>query len=123
MPDETFNDADARELAHLLAKYATHELDQFDHWIVETSSGPVYVEIANEHPKDGRSAAIYQTIWPLPPNLDPAAPPQSTWIVYQFLSGTRSEVGEFESRSEAESRVVELEAQTGLTYWISHPAR
>lgn len=119
--DEFFTDDDARDLARLLAKYAMHELDQFDHWIVETSFGPVYIEIANERPKDGRSAALYQTIWPLPPRLDPAAPRQSSWIVYQFARGARSEVGRFGSRREAESRVVALEAETGLTYWISHP--
>ena len=122
MPEnEVFTEDDARELARLLAKYAAHELDQFDHWIVETSFGPVYVEIANELPRDGRSAASYHTIWPIPPRLDPTHAPQTSWVVYRWQQGSRSEVGRFGSRSEAEDLVVALESETGLPYWISHP--
>jgi len=63
-----FTDDEARALALLLARYATHELDQFDHWVVETPAGEVFVQISNEL-MPGVSREVYQTIWPLPPKL------------------------------------------------------
>jgi len=44
--DAGFTDDDARELSRLLAKYATHRLDQFDLWKLEFKWGSVYVDIA-----------------------------------------------------------------------------
>jgi len=61
-----FTDDDLRELARLLAGYATHELDQFDHWKLETRWGTTYVEISRE-PRAGAPESAYTTIWPPPP--------------------------------------------------------
>lgn len=61
-------DDDARALAELLARWAIHELDQFDHWKVETPDGPVYVQIANQL-MPGVAEEVYTTIWPLPSRL------------------------------------------------------
>ncbi|GAA4729505.1 hypothetical protein Prum_091130 [Phytohabitans rumicis] len=67
-------EAELRDLAQLLARYASHDLDQWDNWRIETSHhGPVYVTIANSlHP--GWPEEAFTTIWPLPPRLteDPA---------------------------------------------------
>ena len=63
-----FTDDDARALSLLLARYATHELDQFDHWVVETAAGEVFVQVYNERPASV-AREVYQTIWPLPARL------------------------------------------------------
>ena len=62
-----FTDNDLRDLARLLASYATHELDQFDHWKLETRWGTAYVEISRE-PRAGAPESAYTRIWP-PPEL------------------------------------------------------
>ncbi len=61
-------DEDVRTLTWLLARYATHDLDQFDHWQIETPGGPAYLEISTE-PRPDISSEIYVRIWPLPPRL------------------------------------------------------
>ena len=60
-----FTDNDFCELARLLASYATHELDQFDHWKLETRWGTVYVEISREAPA-GAPESASTAIWPPP---------------------------------------------------------
>ena len=53
----------------MLARYAEHELDQFDHWTVSVPGwGTVFVEIALEHRPD-ISDSVYTPIWPLPSKL------------------------------------------------------
>ncbi len=61
-------DQDVSTLAWLLARYATHELDQFDHWRVDTPIGTAYVELSNE-PRPDIAPELYTRIWPLPPHL------------------------------------------------------
>ncbi|HEV8527010.1 MAG TPA: hypothetical protein VGS60_05570 [Actinomycetes bacterium] len=36
-------DDDARTLARFLARYAAHDLDQFEHWRVKAPNGDVYM--------------------------------------------------------------------------------
>lgn len=62
-------DEDLRELSRLLARYAEHEIDQFDHWKVRVPRwGTAYIEIALEkHPDIDES--VYTEIWPLPRSL------------------------------------------------------
>lgn len=38
-------DAEVRDFAQLLARYVSHDLDQWDNWQIDTSHGPVYVMI------------------------------------------------------------------------------
>ncbi|MEU4244345.1 hypothetical protein [Actinoplanes sp. NPDC026619] len=56
-----------RQLATLLARYATSELDQFEHWRVETPHGAVFIDISRAAPA-GYEAA-YDVLWPLPERL------------------------------------------------------
>jgi len=62
------NDGELRQLAVLLARYVTHDLDQFDLWRVETPHASVFVDISLR-PRADVSEGLYQTIWPLPPGL------------------------------------------------------
>jgi hypothetical protein len=68
------SDDEFRTLAALLARFATHELDQFENWRIETSHGPVYVVMANALPP-GSIEDAFKTVWPLPDHL---YPPQSS---------------------------------------------
>ena len=62
-------DGDHRELCRLLARYAEHELDQFDHWRVRVpGQDMVFIEIANEKRPD-IDESVYAEIWPLPQSL------------------------------------------------------
>jgi hypothetical protein len=61
-------DDEARALAVLLARWATRELDQFDHGKVETPGGPAYVQVATEK-APGTAEEVHTTIWPLPVRL------------------------------------------------------
>jgi hypothetical protein len=57
-------DDELRQLALLLPRYVAHDLDQFEHWRVESPKGPAFVEII-------RAAHVghCQVIWPLPEHL------------------------------------------------------
>jgi hypothetical protein len=55
----------------LLARFAEHELDQWDNRRIGTSSGPVYVTITRGLMPDWPDEA-FTTTWPLPPHLDQA---------------------------------------------------
>lgn len=67
---EEFTDADARELARLLAKFANHKLDRHELWKLEFRWGSVYVDISRRPPQ-GASEFAYARIWP--PLPDPRA--------------------------------------------------
>ncbi|WP_169739459.1 hypothetical protein [Actinoplanes friuliensis] len=43
-------DDEYRELLRLLTRYAETDLDQFDHWEIESSYGPVYVDFSRSVP-------------------------------------------------------------------------
>ncbi|MEU4241040.1 hypothetical protein [Actinoplanes sp. NPDC026619] len=62
-PGERLNDAELRDLVRLLARYAEHDLDQFDNWQIETAYGPVYVAISREL-APGWPAEAFAPIWP-----------------------------------------------------------
>lgn len=66
-PGGPLNNEELRTLSELLARFATHGLDQFSHWRVETPHGAAYINISNGGP-DGPEEA-YTTIWPLPDHL------------------------------------------------------
>jgi hypothetical protein len=68
VPGGPITDDDARALALLLVRWATYELDQFDHWKVQTPHGPAYVQILLKKPPEV-AEDTYTTIWPLPPRL------------------------------------------------------
>jgi hypothetical protein len=60
------SDDEVRQLTFLLARFAAHELDQFENWRIETQYGPVFVAMTNRLPPDWPVEA-FATIWPLPP--------------------------------------------------------
>lgn len=47
-----FTDEDLRLLATLLHRYSSTELDQFDHWRVQTPFGSVFIALTRELPPD-----------------------------------------------------------------------
>jgi hypothetical protein len=51
-------------LSRLLARYADFELDQFEHWRIESRFGPVFIDISRQTSYD--ADGIYATIWPPP---------------------------------------------------------
>lgn len=64
------SDEEVRLLSRLLARFAEHELDQFELWTVRTpAGGNVYIEVGLQMPPDGRDESAYTRIWPLPPHL------------------------------------------------------
>jgi len=64
-----FTDDDARQLARLLARYAEHELEQWERWKVHAPGwGTVYVQL-NVELMPGEDEMTYDTVWPLPPRL------------------------------------------------------
>ncbi|SDI76164.1 hypothetical protein SAMN05192558_112174 [Actinokineospora alba] len=44
------SDSEAELFAQLLERYCEFELDQFDHWIVDTAYGEVFVGLTRELP-------------------------------------------------------------------------
>jgi hypothetical protein len=67
-PGDPLSDAELRELMCLLARYAAHELDQWDSWKMQTSYGPVYMLMSRALPPGWRDEA-FTTTWPLPAHL------------------------------------------------------
>jgi hypothetical protein len=63
-PDGPLSDAELAQLNRLLARYVNFELDQFEHWRVESRFGPVFIDVSRQtnYTADG----IYTTIWPPP---------------------------------------------------------
>lgn len=55
-------------LVGFLARYVSHELDQFEHWRIETSYGPVYISMTNALPP-GSTEDAFAAVWPLPDRL------------------------------------------------------
>jgi hypothetical protein len=69
-PRGGLTDAELRQLAELMARYADHDLDQFEHWIVESVHGPVFIDISRHSDPAWRD--WYQTLWPFRSKADPA---------------------------------------------------
>jgi hypothetical protein len=67
-PGGRLSDAELRELARLLARFVTHDLEQSEDWRIQTAYGPVYVSITNEL-LPGWYDKMFTTMWPLPPRL------------------------------------------------------
>jgi hypothetical protein len=61
----SLSDDEVRQLWMLLARFAAHDLDQFDHWQVDTRYGPVFIDIVRMLPA-GTPDRAYMPIWPLP---------------------------------------------------------
>jgi hypothetical protein len=67
-PGGPLSDAEFRELIRLLARYAQHELDQWDAWKFDTSYGPVYT-IVSRGLGPGWHDEQFTTLWQRPEHL------------------------------------------------------
>ena len=72
---DPLDDEEIRQLVSLLARYATHELDQFDHWRVETPHGPVFVDVSR-YPRPGAPESAYQAV-----TMEARGHKQTYWVV------------------------------------------
>lgn len=119
-PGGRLTDAELRELARLLARYASHDLDQWENWRIETSHGPVYMLLTRGLMPDWPEEA-FTTVWPLPPRLAEDRPRR--WTVWrQDDNGNRYEVSRHDTRAEAESVAAVMEARGHKqTYWVAEP--
>ena len=61
-PLESLSDDELSLMLRLLARYADYELDQFEHWRIESKYGPVFIDISRHTNCD--ADGIYSTIWP-----------------------------------------------------------
>jgi hypothetical protein len=68
LPGGRLSDAELIELASLLARFAVHDLDQFEHWRLVMPYGAACVTMA-VRPVDGVADELYTTIWPPPDHL------------------------------------------------------
>lgn len=64
-PGGPLSDEELASLATLLARYAFHEMDQWDLWRIRGEGIDVYVSLSY-HPVDAAADEAYRTIWPLP---------------------------------------------------------
>ena len=62
------SDLELLQLSELLARYASHDLDQFDPWSLKLWWGTAYVEISNAL-APGVAEEVYTQIWPPPEPL------------------------------------------------------
>lgn len=68
-PGGPLSDPEFQGLIRLLARYAERELNQWDCWKLQTSYGPVYLQMSRELPS-GWPDEAFTTIWPLPAHLE-----------------------------------------------------
>ena len=69
-PGGPVSDAEVRQLFTLLARYASHELDQWENWSIDQAPYTnVYVRLSRGHFPDGHREDWYSPVWPIPPKL------------------------------------------------------
>ena len=113
-PGERLSDAELRDLSRLLARFVSHDLDQWENWRIQTSYGPVYVLLTNELPPDWPDDA-FTTIWPLPPRLTKG------WTVWrQDDNGNQYVVSRHATQAEAQAVATDMEARGHKqVYWVA----
>ncbi|GAA3735519.1 hypothetical protein [Micromonospora maritima] len=117
-PGGPLTDAEVRELVRLLARFASHDLDQWENWRVDTPHGPVFMTVSRKVPPDWPEDA-FVPIWP--PPAPPSADRHEGWTVWrQDDNGNRYEVSRHASRAEADSTAARMEARGHKqTYWVA----
>ncbi|GGR76748.1 hypothetical protein GCM10010169_21150 [Micromonospora fulviviridis] len=120
-PGGPLGDAEIRELARLLARFASHELDQWENWRIDTTRGPVFVSVSRELPP-GRPEEAFRRIWPTPAHLTEDR--RGSWTVWrQDDNGNRYVVSRHGTRAEADSVAATMEARGHKqTYWVARSA-
>jgi len=117
-PGGRLSDAELRDLARLLARFVSHDLDQWENWRIQTSYGPVFVSITNQL-MAGWPEETFTTIWPLPPRL--AERRAKGWTVWrQDDNGNQYVVSRHDTQAEAQSVAADLEARGHKqVYWVA----
>ncbi|SBT50006.1 hypothetical protein [Micromonospora narathiwatensis] len=120
-PGGPLSDAEVQELTRLLARLASHDLDQWENWRIDTSHGPVFMSISRKL-LPGWPEDAFTTIWPMPGHLAKDRP--RGWTVWrQDDNGNRYEVSRHDSRTEADSTAARMEARGHKqTYWVARSA-
>ncbi|MET7961702.1 hypothetical protein ABZ356_28505 [Micromonospora zamorensis] len=67
-PGGPLSDAEVRELTRLLARFASHDLDQWENWRIETWHGPVFMSVSRKL-LPGWPEGAFTRIWPMPAQL------------------------------------------------------
>jgi hypothetical protein len=62
-PGGRLSDDESDMLRVLLARFAAHDLDQWEAWQIDTPHGLVFVQLSRK-PADGANAIAYNRIWP-----------------------------------------------------------
>ena len=62
-PGGRLSDDESEMLRVLLARFAAHELDQFEAWRIDTLNGLVFVQLSRKL-ADGATASAHNRIWP-----------------------------------------------------------
>lgn len=122
-PGGPLSDAEVQDLVRLLARFAEHELDQWENWRIDTSYGPVYALITRGRMRDWPDEA-FTTIWPLPAHLaekQARVGGSGGWTVWrQDDNGNRYEVSRHGCRADADSVAETMEARGHKqTYWVA----
>lgn len=65
---ERLSNEELREMFTMLARYAEHDLDQWELWRLETSHGSVFMHMTRKTPP-APYADAFHTVWPLPRSL------------------------------------------------------
>jgi hypothetical protein len=117
-PGGPLSDAEVRDMTRLLARFVSHDLDQWENWRLQTSYGPVYVLVTNELPPDWPDEA-FTTIWPLPPHLVEGR--TKGWTVWrQDDNGNQYVVSRHDTQAEAQSVAADMEARGHKqVYWVA----
>ncbi|MGK5676806.1 hypothetical protein ACSNOB_28700 [Micromonospora sp. URMC 106] len=91
-PGGPLSDLEIRELTRLLARFASHDLDQWENWRIDTSYGPVFMSVSRKL-LPGWPEDAFTTIWPMPGHLAEDGP--KGWTVWrQDDNGNRYEVSD-----------------------------
>lgn len=78
-PGGPLSDVEVAALWRLLARYAWHDLDQWENWSIDQGKHvPVYVRLSRGPFPGEHEEGSYAPVWPLPPHLSDEQPPEST---------------------------------------------
>jgi hypothetical protein len=71
-PGGPLSDTELRDFLQMLARFAQHELDQWENWLIPTTYGPVYLAMSRAL-WPGWPEEAFDPVWPPRPSLPPSA--------------------------------------------------
>lgn len=72
-PGGPLADSEVATMFRLLARFAEHDLDQWDNWRLDTSYGTVYINVSRALGPGWQDDA-FTPVWPLLPRFKEASP-------------------------------------------------